>query len=116
MEPRFKVIFLRAVYDFLSSLSEKARIKVTSNVRKATMVLDPELFKKLGDAKIWEFRTKYNGMEYRLLAFWDEPQKAIVIATHGFTKKTQKTPQNEIENAQRIMNEYYKNKKKTDGK
>ena len=38
----------------------------------------------------------------------DKPNftNAIVIATHGIIKKTQKTPQREIEKAERIRNEY----------
>lgn len=99
LNPRFKVILLPDVHEYLATLTEKARNKIISNVRKATLVIDPELFKKLGDTEIWEFRTRFNGMTYRPLAFWDENQKSIVIATHGFTKKTQKTPPNEIKRA-----------------
>lgn len=32
-------------------------------------MIDPELFKKLDDTDIWEFRTFYNKVKYRLLAF-----------------------------------------------
>lgn len=110
LNPRFKVIFLPDVREYLATLADKAKSKIINNVRKATLVIDPELFKKLGDTDIWEFRTRFNGMTYRLLAFWDDNQKSIVIATHGFTKKTQKTPPSEIKRAEKIMNEYYKNK------
>ena len=69
--------------------------------------LDPELFKKLSD-QIWEFRTKYQKKEFRLLAFWDkrDNKNTLVICTHGFIKKTQKVPRKEIEKATRIMNEF----------
>ena len=72
--------------------------------------MDKNLFKKLDGTDIWEFRTKYNGMEYRLLAFWDAEEKALVIATHGFTKKTQKTPQREIDRAEKLRKEYFNSK------
>jgi phage-related protein len=67
-------------------------------------VIDPDLFKKLDDTDIWEFRTFYNRMQYRLLAFWDRNGDGItlVIATHGFIKKTQKTPLKEIAKAEEI--------------
>ena len=35
----------------------------------------------------------------------------LVILFNGFQKKTRKTPRKEIENAKRIMNEYFSNKK-----
>lgn len=55
---------------------------------KAKFVYDPELFKKLDDI-IWEFRSKYNKTDYRLLSFWDKTdnQNTLVIATHGIIKK-----------------------------
>lgn len=71
---------------------------------------DPELFEKLNE-NIWEFRTRYNGMAYRLFAFWDKDIHAMVIATHGLIKKTQKTPQNEIRKAEAIMKAYYEQRK-----
>lgn len=39
-------------------------------------------------------------------------QKFSLITTHGFIKKTQKTPQKEIERAETIREEYYKSKQK----
>ncbi len=74
---------------------------------------DPELFEKLNEniENIWEFRTRYNGMAYRLFAFWDKDIRAMVIATHGLIKKTQKTPQNEIRKAEAIMKAYYEQRK-----
>ena len=71
-----------------------------------------ELFKKLENSEIWEFRTlyKYNKTAYRLFAFWDKDKETLVIATHGIIKKTQKTPSKEIAKAEAIRKEYFKNK------
>lgn len=102
---------LQEAYDYLNSLSDKAYEKVNYNMRKVKGgIMDKNLFKKLDGTDIWEFRTKYNGMEYRLLAFWDAEKKALVIATHGFTKKTQKTPQREIDRAEKLRKEYFNSK------
>ncbi|MBR1463909.1 MAG: type II toxin-antitoxin system RelE/ParE family toxin [Prevotella sp.] len=54
--------------------------------------------------------TKYNGMQYRLLAFWDEQEKRLVVATHGFVKKTWKVPQKEIARAEALRKKYYESK------
>ena len=81
------------------------------NVWKSREVSDPELFKKL-DGNIWEFRTKFMTKQIRLLAFWDKTEKeeTLVVATHGFVKKTQKTPKSEIEKAEKIRKQYFKEK------
>jgi phage-related protein len=65
------------------------------------------LFKKLTD-EIWEFRTLYNGLQIRLLAFWHKQDgvETFVIATHGFIKKTDKVPTKEIERALSIKRAY----------
>ena len=46
-------------------------------------------------------------MTYRLLAFWDNDTGRLIIATHGFIKKTQKTPEKEIERAIALRKEYF---------
>ena len=76
-------------------------------------MIDPELFKKLDDTDIWEFRTFYNKVKYRLLAFLDKDNgtNTLVIATHGFIKKTQKTPPKEIAKAEDIRKAYFNSKK-----
>lgn len=67
----FKVIFLQNVDVFLATLTPKAREKIINNVRKVKSgLMDSELFKKLdGSNDLWEFRTLYDGKQYRLLAF-----------------------------------------------
>ena len=63
---------------------------------------------------IWELRTKYNKNYYRLLAFWDKTdnEETLILATHGFVKKTQKTPKGEIKKAEEIRKEYFEQKNK----
>ncbi len=72
-------------------------------------VKDKDLFKKL-DGEIWEFRTSWEVMTYRLFAFWDNDGETLVIATHGLVKKTQKTPQCEKDKAKAIRKEWFNNK------
>lgn len=117
MIEKFQVQFLEDVVQFLDSIDEKARDKVIYNVMKARFSNDQELFKKLkGD--IWEFRTLFNKTHYRLFAFWDHTAKSktIVISTHGLIKKTEKTPQSELEKAERIRKRYFELKTAEDEK
>ena len=111
-KPKFDVIYSEEVIAFLNSMPAKAKAKIMFNVGKARYNLDPKLFKKLVGTDIWEFRTLYDGLQYRLLSFWDSETNTYVITTHGFIKKTQKTPQKEIERAMAIREEYFNDKKK----
>jgi len=107
----FQVKFLEEAKDFLDSLDDKPRDKIFYNIWKSKIVKDDELLKKVDD-EIWEFRTLYNKIAYRLFAFWDETEKSMIITTHGIVKKTDKTPKKEIEKAKQLKVEYLKSKKK----
>ena len=113
MTEKFKVEFLKEVFDFLDGLDEKARKKILFNIDRAKVKTDNTLFKKL-TSDIWEFRTLFNKKQYRLFAFWDKTDNrvTIVIATHGIIKKTQKTPKKEIDKATELMNKYFESKNK----
>ena len=90
----------------------KAQQKIYYNIFKVEGgVMDKELFKKLENTEIWELRTLFNGICYRLFAFWDNEIKALVMVTHGIVKKTQKTPHKQIEKAERMRLEYFNNKR-----
>jgi phage-related protein len=108
MKKRFEVVFLEQAIDFMTTVDQKAKAKVYYNLDKAKYGLDPELFKKLRDG-IWEFRTKYGGLQYRLFAFWDKTDttETLVLATHGIVKEVDKVPKAEIEKAKQIRAEYF---------
>lgn len=115
IEYKFRVEFLEEAKVFLDKLDEKARDKIVYNIWKARCENDKELFKKLQD-EIWEFRTKYNKIYYRLFAFWDKSDKAdtVIISTHGLIKKTDKIPKSEIERAEKARVRYFNHKNKTE--
>lgn len=71
MEKLFEVIFLEEAFEFLNQLEKKHYEKILYNIRKSQIEHNPELFKKLTE-DIWEFRTLYQGLQYRFLAFWDK--------------------------------------------
>lgn len=110
MIQRFNVVYLSDADEFLGTMPQKAREKMLFNIRKAQYTIDPQVFKKLDATDIWEFRTKFSGMEYRMLAFWDKGSQTLVVATNGFIKKTQKTPSREIDRAIQLRALYFKAK------
>jgi phage-related protein len=109
----FQTKFLEEADEFIAELDTKSARKVFYNIDLAEQTNDPKLFKKLQN-DIWEFRTKYAGLQIRLLAFWDKAdgEDTLVIATHGFIKKVDKVPKNEIVRAVKIRKLYFENKLK----
>ena len=87
--------------------------KILYNIDLAEQTSDPKLFKKLQN-DIWELRTNFAGLQIRLLAFWDKTdnKETLVIATHGFIKKVDKVPANEIDRAVKLRSNYFNNKPK----
>lgn len=113
MLKRFETKLLEEAFEFVQKQDIKARKKIFQNIRRAEQHSDPKFFKKL-TSEIWEFRTLYSGIQYRLLGFWDkeDKNKTLVFATHGTIKKTGKMNKKEIEKADKIRVNYLKNKKK----
>lgn len=98
------------VEDFLASLSPKAAQKVTWVLRLLIRLdrIPSQYFCKMeGTDDIWECRIKLGSNIYRIFAFWDGHQ---IVLTHGFVKKTQKTPPNEIEKAEAYKQDYWQRK------
>ena len=96
--------------NFLCAVEDDVRRKILYNVSKAQYVRDPELLKKIDD-EIWEFRTLYKKIHYRLLAFWDKEEDIVIVCSHAFIKKTLKTPVSEIVKAKRLRDKYFEDKK-----
>lgn len=109
----FQLVLLEDARNFIRLLPQAAKEKVYYNIRKVQSGFkDKDLFKKLEDSDIWEFRTLYKGSAYRLFAFWDTGTESLVVATHGISKKMQKTPKKEIAKAEAIMKRYFELKKR----
>ena len=107
----FETRFMEEANGFTAELDPKTIKKIFYNIDLAEQTNDPKLFKKLQN-DIWELRTKFAGLQIRLLAFWDKSdnKKTLVIATHGFIKKVDKVPTNEIKRAERLKEIYFQSK------
>ena len=107
-EYKLRVVLMDEALTFVRSLPLKVQQKITYNYKKIEHgIVDKELFKKLENSEIWEFRTLFNGNCYRLFSFWDTETGTLIVATHGIVKKTQKTPQKEIAKAEEIRQQYF---------
>lgn len=88
------------IREFLEGLEDRTLAKVLAVFKlvETESVIPAKFFQKFaGTEDLYEVRVEYRGQIYRFPAFWD--QGALVILTHGFEKKSQKTPSKEIEKA-----------------
>lgn len=93
----------------MQSLNEKERLKMKYVVSLLeTVDRMPVKFMKLIREGVYELRMEYNSNIFRLFFIFDNGN--VVILFNGFQKKTQKTPENEIEKALKLKKEYYDQK------
>lgn len=93
---------------FLDSLPVKVARKVTwvLNLIEDLDSVPSSYFKKLsGTEEIWECRISFGSNAYRIFCFFVGNS---VVLTHGFAKKSQKTPRTEIERAQAYRRDFLK--------
>lgn len=96
---------------FLDSLPKKLREKTLlsiSYLHDYGYQLNGLYSKKITD-ELWELRTKQSSDITRIMYFFFDRDK--VILTHGFVKKTNKTPIKEIERAEKYRKDYYRRHK-----
>lgn len=101
------------IEEFLDSLTSKQAQKVLWALRlmEDLEVVPIQYFKKLtGTKNLWEVRIQVGSDIFRLLGFFESGK--LLILTHGFAKKTQKTPRQEIALATKRMEEYLARRRK----
>jgi phage-related protein len=112
MTKKRELIFYKDYFrGFYRSLTRKVQTKIIWTFRIIEDVdRIPEIyFKHLENTDgLYEIRIQLRNNIYRIFCFFDD--KNIVVIGHGFQKKTQKTPINEIEKAQKIRKEYFDEK------
>jgi len=107
------LLFYKDYFDeFYSDQTTKVQKKILWTLR-VIEDLDriPEIyFKHLeGTDGLYEIRVQSGSDIFRIFCFFDDNN--LVVIGHGFQKKTQKTPAQEIERGEKIKQEYYEEKK-----
>lgn len=101
--------------DFYSEQTLKVKNKIIWTLKIAEeLERIPEIyFKHLESTTgLYEIRVQSGNDIFRIFCFFDNNN--LVVIGNGFQKKTQKTPQKEIELAEKIKKEYYAEKQKPD--
>lgn len=111
---------VREVVEFENHFSDflkKQPVKVQNKIYKIIEAIEtlervPSNYLKaiVGTNGLYEARIRLGSDIWRVFCFFDHGK--LVILLNGFTKKTQKTPKNEIKKALQLMQKYYDTKKK----
>ncbi len=97
--------------DFFNKQTSKVRTKLNWTLQLiATLELVPtKYFKHLEGTKgLYEIRAEVGSDIFRVICFFDKGM--VVVLLNGFQKKSQKTPPNEIELAEKLRKYYYEKK------
>ncbi len=114
MEKIRQIIYYKHYFDeFFNEQTEKVKRKIDEVLFLISVV--ERVPKKFLDHLTWttglyEIRIELGSNIYRIFCCFDEGR--IVVLFNGFQKKTQKTPKAEIEKAEKLKAEYFKQKNK----
>jgi phage-related protein len=116
MDQLRKLIFFKNYFrEFFNSLPTKVQEKIDYVLFVITVPdrIPKKFFEHItGTDGLFEIRIEFESNIYRIFCCFDEGK--LVVLFNGFQKKSQKTPQKEIDKALKIKQEYFndKNKKK----
>ena len=114
MEKKFirDVFYYKRYYlDFFEKLKPEVKKKFNWTLQLiATLDRVPQRYFKhiTNSTGLYEVRVEVGTDIYRIFCFFDKGKMVILI--NGFQKKTQKTPKNEIELAEKLRKEYFNEK------
>ena len=108
---RTTYVYGNEFWDFYYAQRSEVQDKIdwTIGLVRSLRMIPEKFFKHLeGTEGLFEIRIKVSSDIFRIFCFFDEGN--LVILLNGFQKKTDKTPKNEIEKAERLKQQYYEDK------
>ena len=113
MEIIREIVFYKDYFeDFFETLTEKVKDKIDEVLFMITILerVPTKFFKSIEGIKgFFEIRIEYESNIYRIFCCFDKGN--LVVLFNGFQKKTQKTPNQELNKAEKIMTEYFTEQK-----
>jgi phage-related protein len=108
MESIREIVFYKDYFnDFFETLDNKAKDKVDKVLFMITILdrIPKKFFKSIeGKKGLYEIRIEFESNIYRIFCCFDKGN--LIILFNGFQKKSQKTPNNELKKAEKILNDY----------
>ena len=106
------VFYFKNYYlDFFATLKPEVKIKFNWTLKLiATLDKIPSKYfsHMTGTTGIYEIKVEVGSDIYRVFSFFDKGK--LVILVNGFQKKSQKTPKQEIELAEKLKKQYFDEK------
>lgn len=99
--------------DFYVAQTDSVRTKINYVLRliETQRVVPAKFFRLIENSDgIYEIRAESGGNIFRVFCCFDGG--TLIVLFHGFQKKSQKTPKNQIKRAEAIKKEYFEEKKK----
>jgi len=101
--------------DYFEKFYDNQTMKVQRKILWTLKIIEdidriPEIYLKhlKNTSGLYEIRVQVGNNIFRIFCFFDIEN--IVVIGHGFKKKSQKTPEQQIERAEQIRKEYYDSK------
>ena len=102
------------IVDFLASLDPRLRAKVYRGIdllaNNWPLIGEPHVRRVSGYAGLWELREGLGNVKVRVFFFQAAPN--VLVAVHGFVKKSRKTPRRELSLASKKKSEYERRMRK----
>ena len=112
MAKKRELYFFRDYFEkFYDEQLEKVKKKILWTLRVIEDIdRVPETYLKhlKNTSGLYEIRVQVGSNIFRIFCFFD--QDNLVVIGHGFQKKSQKTPKQQIERAEQIKREYHESK------
>lgn len=116
MDKKQKVRTIIVYKDYFNDFFIKQRQKVKDKIIWTFDLIEqlqrvPETYLKHleGTDGLYEIRIQFGSDIFRIFCFFDQGQ--LIVVTNGFQKKSNKTPKQEINQALKIKEEYFNEKK-----
>jgi phage-related protein len=105
---RTTYVYRNEFWDFYYSQKPEVQDKIdwVIGLVRTLRIVPEKFFKYLeGTDGLFEIKVKVGTDIYRIFCFFDHGN--LIILLNGFQKKSEKTPKNEIEKANRLKKQYY---------
>lgn len=109
--PRNILVYKNYFWDFYYAQRPEVQLKIdwTVGLIRDLPIIPEKYFKHIEDSNgLFEIRVKVGSTIFRIFCFFDEGN--LVVLINGFQKKTDKTPKQELERAEKLKQEYYHEK------
>ncbi len=113
MNKKRKLFFYK---NYFECFYNKQTLKVQNKILWTLKILEeieiiPKIYLKYlkNTTGLYEIRVKVGNNIYRIFCFFDKDN--IIVIGHGFQKKSNKIPKQQIEKAEKIKKQYYEEEK-----